>query len=366
MIVLKILVLVLWLVVFPILVGLVPIHFMNNVQKTFSKAIILGYLASFALLEFIGIPIVLCITYYGYSIFIGMYIVTMLFVAGLGAYITRKDIIHAHNNDDTETFSLKHRFRNVIADFKSSSLESKIYMGIIALLFIFQIVMALRMASYDVDDAYYNTYATTAQKYGTLYRTDPNTGKSIPLDMRHGLALFPIFQAFVSSLSHIHLLIIAHKVMPIIVIALSYILVYEIAKLLFPHSKEQSLMFLLLINVFRLFGNVSEYTTETFFFLRTWQGKALAGNFIIPAIIWLYLLMMNDRDNPKGHRYWSFILITLLASGASSSLAVLLCCMLDVILGGIFAIRDKNIKTFLKALLSCGFGAIYILIYVIF
>lgn len=363
--ILKILALVLWLLVIPALVGLVPIHFMNNVQKTFSKAIILGYIASFALLEFIGIPIVLFFTYYGYNIFMGMFVVIMLFVAGLGVFITRKDIIHARNNNDMKTFSLKCRLNDFITEFRDSSLESKIYMGIIAALFVFQIVMALRMASYDVDDAYYNTYATTAQRYGTLYRTDPNTGKSTPLDLRHGLALFPIFQAFISTISDFHLLVVAHKVMPIVVIVLSYLLVYEIAKLLFPHSKEQSLIFLLLINVFRIFGNVSEYTTETFFFLRTWQGKALAGNFIIPAIIWFYLLMMNDRENIMGKRYWSFILITLLASGASSSLAVLLCGMLNVVIGGIFAIRDRNIKVFVKTLLSCLFGAIYILIYVI-
>ncbi len=365
MMILKILVLVLWLAVIPTLVGLVPIHFMNNVQKTFSKAIILGYIASLSLLEFIGIPIVLGITYSAYNIFIGMFIVIMLFVAGLGVFITRKDIIRARKNDDTETFSLKHRFKSVIDDFVNSSLECKIYMGIIAVLFIFQIVMALRMASFDVDDAYYNTYATTAQKYGTLYRADPNTGKSAPLDIRHGMALFPIFQAFISTLSNLHLLIVAHKIMPIVIISLSYILVYEIAKLVFPNSKEQCLMFLLLMNVFRIFGNVSEYTTETFFFLRTWQGKAVAGNLIIPAIIWLYFLMRNDHDNFMGKRYWSFMLITLLASGASSSLAVLLCCMLNVVLGGIFAIKDKNIRIFFKSLISCLFGAIYILIYIL-
>ena len=224
MIVLKALSLILLLVVLPAMAGIMPLRFFKETDRTFGKAVILGYIISLAILEFVGIPVVLLCVYTGYVFIIVLFLVLLVFVAFLGMYISYKDYSRAVKND-RKFFGLRSIISEEITRIRQSSPEAKIYLAITALLILFQMIMALRLASYDVDDAYYNAYARTAQQYGTLYRADPSTGRSFDLDMRHAMALFPIFQAIVSTLSGVHLLVVCHKIMPLILIPLSYMLI---------------------------------------------------------------------------------------------------------------------------------------------
>ena len=87
--------------------------------------------------------------------------------------------------------------------------------------------MAFTRASFDGDDAYYVVQALTAQQTDTLYRIDPNRGVSMPLDARHALALFPIWEAYVGTMCGIHATIMAHSVAPLLLIPLTYLIYYE-------------------------------------------------------------------------------------------------------------------------------------------
>ncbi|MCR4789180.1 MAG: hypothetical protein K5888_11385 [Lachnospiraceae bacterium] len=363
MIILRSLSLIFTLVVLPAFAGILPLHFFKEKQRSLSKAIILGYIVSLAILELIGIPIVLTFVYTGYIFLIVLFMVLLVFVVIVGLHVTFRDSVRAKKNGH-EFYGAKQMLDSGISKLKESSVESRIYFFIIFALVLFQVIQAVRLASYDVDDAFYNAYARSAQQYGTLYRIDPSTGRSFSLDMRHAMALFPIFQAIVSTLSGIHLLIVSHKIMPVILIPLSYMVYYEISGILFKESRENRMIFMILINLFRIFGNISEYTAETFFFIRTWQGKSLTGNFIIPALIWLFLCLKDDRDNKEGIFYWVLIGILILAGGSSSSLAVLLTAMLTVLYGALFSIREKSFKTLIKSVIACVPGMIYVLIYI--
>ena len=75
--------------------------------------------------------------------------------------------------------------------------------------------------------------------------------------------------------------------------------------------------------------------------------------------------MSDDRENKEGIIYWVLIGILILAGGSSSSLAVLLTCALTLLYGALFAIRDRNFRIFVKSLISCSFGFLYIIIYLI-
>ena len=364
MIILKSLSLIFTLVVLPALVGILPLHFFKIKQRSVGKTIILGYIVSLAILDLIGIPIVLTFTYTGYIFLIVLYMVLMVFVAVLGLYITHRDALRAKKNG-LPFAGVRQLVSGQINGIVNASLESKIYFIIISLLMIFQLVQAVRLASYDVDDAFYNAYARSAQQYGTLYRIDPSTGRSFSLDMRHAMALFPILQAMVSTLSGVHLLIVSHKLIPLILIPLSYAVYYEISGVIFAGEREKRLLFMLLVNAFRIFGNISEYTTETFFYIRTWQGKSLTGNFIIPALIWIFLSLRDDRENKEGIVYWVLIGILILAGGSSSSLAVLLTCASTMLYGLLFAIRDRSVRILVKSLIACIPGFLYIIIYLL-
>lgn len=362
MVILNVIALIILLILLPLAVGFFILHFANKREASPVKAFIYGHIGLFAILELVGIPIVLSMVYNAYRTFCVIFGITLFAAGGLGVFFTIKD----------RSFSIKEYLQGMFSAFKALSLLNKILIILLFSLIIFQLYKSLTLASYDVDDFYYNAQALSAQQLGTMYRIDENTGRSIPLDIRHGLALFPMWQAFVSTLSNVHVAIVAHKAVPLILIPLSYMLYYEISKKLFPITENEQkeidtvlykrLAFMLLLNVWRLFGHVSYYTSETFLYTRTWQGKSFAGNFILPAVIWIFMCIFEKK---KGASLWILLSMLILASGASSSLAVLLSILLTGLLGLIFTLKKKNSSVLLNSALSCIPGVLYILIYMV-
>ena len=67
---------------------------------------------------------------------------------------------------------------------------------IFAVLLLIQLVLAVVMVYGDGDDAYYVAISTAAQESGKMYQKIPYTGMNTELDVRHGLAPFPIWIAW--------------------------------------------------------------------------------------------------------------------------------------------------------------------------
>lgn len=351
MTILKIIGLIFWLLFIPAAIGLVPIHYSKTINRKPGNSLLCGYVLTMALTELIGIPVELICYWNGYWVFMGIFGVALLALAFFGLKTEGRSLLSSFGSDN-----------NILTFFKSLSLEAKVYFLLTVGLVIFQVVMMFFKASMDADDCYFNAQALNSQVSGALYRLDAYTGKSAPMDTRHAMAMFPIWEAFVSSLSGTHVTILNHKVLPVILIPLSYVLVYKIGGLLFKEKKESQLLFVLLINVWRIFGFVSYQTTETFFLLRTWQGKSVAGNLLLPMAVFVFLYMYENEEESR--RLMKFILAALvLASGAASSLAVMLMCSLVVLLALLYFILKKDGRMLFTELLTVVPGVIYILIY---
>lgn len=388
MIILKILGLVFWLLVIPVGLELLFRKAPKREQlpeklQTTGVTLLIGYLLLFALLEIVGIPVMLFSVYHGYSRMVILYAVLLVLGAGTGYgfWIYRKKKAQKRSGAVEETNRFQW-FRKEPYD----TWEGRLLLILFLLLVGFQLYMAFTRASFDGDDAYYVVQALTAQQTDTLYRIDPNRGVSVPLDARHALALFPIWEAFVGTMCGIHATIMAHSVVPLLLIPLTYLIYYEIGRELFCNKKRLLPMFLALMALWQMFGNVSIYTTETFFLTRTWQGKSFAGNFIIPAVFWIFLCLFRESDRetrqkvdfsvevnserksrklPRGNSgsLWMMLTLLNLAAGASSSLAVLLSCALTMGLGVLLTIRSRRFRNLIYAGLSCILGGAYVLLY---
>lgn len=355
MIILKLMALFLLLIVLPILIGWGPSYF---IHKNTKGSLIYGYIFMLALLELAGIPVVLFLNVHAYQVFcITLFIVFILF-ALIGVNLRRKDL---------SMTGIRNQALSPVRYFGSLSLEGRIYFALIIICVLFQLAMIFVYASMDADDFYFNAQALTSQAYGTMYRVDESTGRSALLDIRHAMALFPMWQAFVSTISGVHVTILAHKVLPMVIIPMSYYLLFMIGRVLFPKNETKALIFTLLMNVWRVFGFVSYFTTETFFLLRTWQGKSFAGNFILPFILMLFLVLYSDNDiaSFKNNKLYAMLFLAVIASGSSSSLAVLLSIMMIAMLGLFFYIRTKNLRSFIYQMLCCIPGILYILVYAV-
>lgn len=390
MIILKMIGLLFWLLVIPVGLGLLfrkspkREHLPKKLQ-TAGVTLLIGYLLLFALLEIVGIPAMLLSIYHGYSRMVILYAVLQILGAGAGYGVwiyrgkkTRKTNLSGALKETDHFLWLRKA--------PYDSWEGRLLLVLFLLLVGFQLYMAFTRASFDGDDAYYVVQALTAQQTDTLYRIDPNRGVSMPLDARHALALFPIWEAFVGTMCGIHATVMAHSVAPLFLIPLTYLIYYEIGRELFCNKKRLLPMFMVLMALWQMFGNVSIYTTETFFLTRTWQGKSFAGNFIIPAVFWIFLCLFREEERENQQKLdWGaeadaegknrkiqrensgslWILLTLLnlAAGASSSLAVLLSCALTMGLGMLLTIRSRRFRNLIYAGLSCVLGGIYVILY---
>lgn len=357
MVTLKILSLILWLLVVPFCMGLLFVPFLGKSLRTPGVVLTSGYILMFTILELAGIPVVLLAVYNGMTIFTRIFMCLLILCALAGlcvAWWVRKEEKKFQRYIYEPFFTRENRGQ--ITGFE-------IILSILFLILAgFQLYMAFTRASFDGDDAYYGVQALIAQQMDTLYRINPYTGRSAPLDVRHALALFPVWEAYIGKMSDIHATVICHSVMPLVLIPLTYILYCQLGKALLGKRREMLPMFMFLIALWQMFGNISIYTTETFFLTRTWQGKSFAGNFVIPAVLWIFLCIGKDEDSEKGG-LWMLLACLNLAGGASSSLAILLSCLMSAGYAILLALRERRPGIFIRAGLTCIPGGIYVLLY---
>lgn len=245
-------------------------------------------------------------------------------------------------------------------------------------LVLYQVAMSGMLAFADGDDAFYIPVSAAAEASGKMYRTVPYTGESTQLDVRHGLAPFPIWIAFLSRVSGIHATILAQSILGAVLLLLCYLIYSRIAVLLFDGQEEGIPYFMLFVSLLLMFGNYSFYTTETFLMTRTSQGKAVLGSLIIPFLFWCLLqagreyrkdyelaLVHKRPDREAGKRKLRLGILMVLAAAASwlcSSLGTFLCAALIGTGGLIISVAYRNYRAFLYAaacVLPSGFFAVF-------
>ena len=282
-----------WLLIIPFCIGLIPANFIPAEKRSPGFVLLSGYFGMWALFEIAAVPAVLWVEYNNFKAASAVFTVLTLFCAAAGILLLcRNGIIVGW-----KPFPVK-----------SLLTEAGIMWLIFFLLLGFQLYRAAAFASFDGDDAYYVVESLIAQEAGVMYRILPLTGGSTGLDVRHAMAVFPMWVAYISVRAGVHATIVSHVVMPLALIPLTYLLYYEIGRLLFSKTQQagghvfqkQNLpSFMIIMAMFQIFGNVSIYTNETFFLTRTWQGKAVAGALVIPALFWVFM-QIYDKGVKNG------------------------------------------------------------------
>lgn len=342
-----------WLVIIPFCIGLIPANFISAEKRSPGFVLLSGYFSMWAIFEISAVPAVLWVEYENFKAASAVFTVLTLFAAAAGIWLL---------------------YRNVKAGGPGFLKGKKMFMGtgIEWLLFFvllgFQLYKAVAYASFDGDDAYYVVESLIAQEADVMYRILPLTGRPTDLDVRHVLAVFPMWVAFVSVRAGIHATIVSHVVMPLVLIPLTYLLFYQIGCTLFTKVPRENLpVFMIIMALFQIFGNVSIYTTETFFLTRTWQGKAVAGSLAIPAVIWLFLLLCGGEWKEKKDRrgLWLLFVCVQMTAGICSSIAVFLVSILTALTAFVLACVRRDLKLLLKFGAACIPNVIYMGIYVV-
>lgn len=235
------------------------------------------------------------------------------------------------------------------------------------LLLLFQLIQAVVMVYSDGDDAFYIAEATHAANSETMYLKIPYTGWPTILDARYGLAPFPIWIAYLSKLSGMRTVSVAHVVLPMVLISMTYAVYYLLGSKIFDKKKECVPVFLIFTELLVLFGDYSFYTVENFMIARSRQGKAALGNIIIPVLILLLFLLVEKLQESQKipMKYWLLLAAALTASCLCSTLGALLACMLVGITGLCAAISYRRWLVLIPMAMCCIPCVIYAGLYLV-
>lgn len=246
---------------------------------------------------------------------------------------------------------------------------------------LFQMWQAYRLFYADGDDAFYIPVSVTAALGGTLYVSNPYTGDSTALNMRYGLAPFPIWVAFIATRCEVNAAVAAHSLMPLVLIPLTYVLYLEIGRCLClgleaGEEKKGRIavrtaqrfalpLFMVFAELLQIFGNYSIYPASTFLLTRTRQGKAALGNVILPFFL-LLLMKMAKEVKEWGRARWSnalWLMAAMTAGCLCSTMAGLLCGMLVMLTAFLIFLLYRKPSVLLQGLIGCLPGIAYALLY---
>ena len=356
-----------WLVIIPFCIGLLPAGFMPEDERKPGIVLLAGYFTMWAVFGLVTIPVVVFVRYDNFILASRCFMAFAILGAVAGVWLTYR----------RRRFGRLREWMSFADCIREMSVAERIEWLLFLLLLGFQLYKAVAYASFDGDDAYYVAASLIAQQADTMYTILPLTGRHTGLDIRHALAVFPMWVAFVAQKSHIHATILSHTIMPLVLIPLTYLVYYEIGRLLFgrpdrqvkaERSGENLPLFMILMAVFQIFGNVSIYTNETFFLTRTWQGKAVAGSLVIPALLWLFLLLYSGRKKGAAAEragIWLLLVCVNITAGICSSIAVFLVSILMAVAAFCLAIVERDYKVLFKMGAACIPNAFYVLTYLI-
>ena len=348
--------LIIFMLIVPMCIGQLFKFILKKELRTLGTTFLLGFLIYSGIVQIISIACILTIASKPYSFafetcFKGCLVVVLLFtVAGIFRF--------------DKTMLKK-------PDIKGLSVDTKVFYGIFFALVIFQTVMAVVTRIFDGDNTYYVTQSVIAQKMGAMYSVNPFIGGNNDgnvVDVRHALAAVPMWIAFVAKATGLHSTIVAYTVWPVLIIPLSYFIYHEIAKVLFADNIEMRPIFMIMVNMLMIFGNVSIYTPATFFLMRTWQGKSMLTSIAFPAILLIFLWMFKENNGEEKKlsdrvSFWGLLLLVNMFSGMCTEMGVVFGAGLVALLTLVLLYSSKRITVLLGAFCSIIPNLVYVVLY---
>ncbi len=403
--VLSVCALIFWLIIIPVCMGLLIQNILPITKRTIGITVLCGYLFSFALFEIVAIPCMIFVKYYSFIPCVRIFGALEIILAVMGVYFTVKRVRRLIKDGKVPKFTEDNSGRRFHTFIKLTfqgeekadptgmisprtdvrmmkyqySAESIFFFALFFIIVGVQLFMAVFMAPFDGDDAYYVVESLLAQQADVMNTILPYTGSSTSLDLRHAMAVITMWEAFIAKVSGVHATIVCHSVIPLVFIPLVYIIYLEIARILLAAKQDLIPLFMIFIALIQMFGNTSIYTAETFLMMRTWQGKAMVANFVIPMILWIFLWLFDDCRKPgylwkeetlggmRIVRNSAFVLLFMvnMAAGIMSSMGIMFGGGFTALLAIALFIYTRDYRIIPKSILAVVPCVVYLYIYMV-
>ena len=260
-------------------------------KKSLTKAITFGFTFLIAVFELMSLPFVylnfaFSKLMWSYSAFIFLLAIIFLFR------------------------QIKHGFFINEYEFNLKKYKSKIIMGVTILLIAFIGFSSSYLEHTDADDGYFVTISTIA------YQSDKVTydehlvydgSLSIKGDtIRPQIATWELFVAYLAKLSSIHPAILAHSILPFVLIILCFMAIWNFGLQLVGYDRAPFFLFIYTLLV--MFDGANTASQGAFMITRIWQGKAMLANFAIPMMMSGVLSMYSEEVKWK-QAIWNLIIV---------------------------------------------------------
>lgn len=346
---------IIWLIIVPCLIGYVVTRFskiqLNSKLSLFLFIYAIGNVTMWALFQLLAVPLVLLKQ--KLYLLILMWCIGLVILFLLLMFCNRKKKILLLNKENIKYYSLTSKI--IIALFV-----------IVALAIIgYQCYKYVFWMHIDLDDSRFIVCAVDAYSDGNMYLTNPATGDYVGIWggelIKDVASPWSMLLAALSKLTGVHPTVFAHTIYPPFLLIAGYCAFYHIGDAIFKGDTIKNFAFLTLVAFLNEYFSNTVYTQSRFALERIWQGKAVVAGVMIPLVTSILLLLYENTDG------YLYALLCL------SSLSMCLMSGMGIFFGGImigtfgiwYALIKRNIKEFLLTMCACVPTIIYGLVYLL-
>ncbi len=194
--------------------------------------------------------------------------------------------------------------------------ENKWFIAVLSVIVLAQVIIIVYSYQFTLDAAYYVANVTTSIETNSLNIYDPYTGDwQDHFEMRYFFATYPMNDAVICQIFKIHPLMQTKIIMSSITVLLTNMLYFMIGRELFEDKKESIVWMMLFSGVIHFFF-ITIFTSSNFLITRSYEGKTLLGNVVLPAILYIYIRMLKNKKNTAE---WGFLFLICFGSTVLSS-----------------------------------------------
>ena len=254
------------------------------------------------------------------------------------------------------------RNKNKICIKKGMSKYEKICVIIFIVLFGIQLYFVL---FYDIgmaatDDFVYVVESTVAIESDSMYLVHEITGEPMELNPKRTLNSYNIFVAYLSVITGVSTTVMAHSILPVLWLILSYGVYYLLAR--YICEKEEVYLYLVILSLLNIFGGYSIYSLSYRLLGPIWQGKAVVMVLALPFLFWLL-----PRIFTQEFKISSCVLVTVIVMATCSCTLTGAGMALIVIgsMGGLYLLKYRYYKNLIYIASGSFIAGLHVLLYLV-
>lgn len=314
----------------------------SNECESISLNIIVGMFVMFILYYFPAV--IMIINKCTLTMLTNTWVIEIAILSLFSLIVNRRDIANM----------VKGKKESVQLWFKENILVKLLTISFIVLV-ILQAVLLSYSNIYDTDDARYIAESLDALHTDTMLLVHPLTGEVLEQPIgemtKDVICPFSMFQASVSKILEIHPATLCHKVLPLFLIPLCYMVYWLLSVKIFGmQNLEKRLFFLNFVCVLLMFGRMSAYWSSAYLLWRIWQGKAILAAIIIPFLLWIMHSILQENEKKE---YYYILFVTVLGSFILSPMSSIFMLLIIGMYALLLFLDTKKLSVFFRMGICC-------------